>query len=119
MALTPPNNSPSNLDSNGKPLPPCHPNPKGWEIGVYKLTLTDAGKDWIERSKVDEEHARENGYNWDKGEGVLKLEGDVVEDSEVLEEDTIRRNTIVSVGRENWRRGRPKDCGTRDLRGVR
>jgi GMP synthase-like glutamine amidotransferase len=34
------------------------PNPKGWEIGVYEVDLTEEGRDWFERvegdRKVDE-----------------------------------------------------------------
>ena len=27
------------------------PNPEGWEIGVYEVELTEAGKDWFERAQ--------------------------------------------------------------------
>lgn len=53
------------------------PNPEGWEIGVYEVELTDAGRDWFER-------AQQNGSNA------------IASSEEVLEKVT-ESKTIVSL----------------------
>ena len=59
------------------------PNPKGWEIGVYEVELSEAGKDWLSRVK-----------NPNAG-------GDVKQNSESLLEDVVDTKSIVSrAGRD-------------------